>query len=101
MWGWALLALLLALGTSGLSWLIFPFVANDQYSRYLLGQGCLSQAQWEALSAKQSSQTPALHTAPVASVADELTKLATLKAQGVLTEEEFVQQKTLVLTRRA
>lgn len=31
------------------------------------------------------------------SVADELTKLANLKAQGILTDEEFAQQKSLLL----
>ena len=34
----------------------------------------------------------------VSSVADELTKLAALKAQGVLTEEEFNKQKLKLLS---
>lgn len=42
--------------------------------------------------------TPAKATAP--SVADELTKLAALRDRGVLTEDEFLQQKKEVLLAR-
>lgn len=46
---------------------------------------------------------PAIVRAPIpsASVADELRKLAELKRDGVLTEEEFAAQKAAVLGRKA
>lgn len=45
-----------------------------------------------------SAISPALTPAPVASVADELRKFAELKAQGILTEEEFLMQKSKLLS---
>lgn len=47
---------------------------------------------------RQTQPAPA-PIASAGSVADELTKLANLKAQGILTEEEFQQQKQKLLNR--
>lgn len=38
-------------------------------------------------------------TSPAVSVADEIAKLGDLKERGLLTDEEFVQQKAAILKR--
>src|SRR6266540_167567 len=47
MWGWALIAFALAFSTFGISWLFFPFFANEQYAQSLLKQGYLNEEQWK------------------------------------------------------
>lgn len=99
MWGWGIIALILAFITFGISWLIFPFFANGQYAKALLERGYLNEHQWhERARAIWGDNTPALKSNAVSLVADELTKLAALKAQGVLTEEEFNKQKLKLLS---
>ena len=99
MWGWGIIALVLAFITFGVSWLIFPFFANGQYAKALLERGYLNEHQWhERARAIWGDNMPDLKSNAVSSVADELTKLAALKAQGVLTEEEFNKQKLKLLS---
>ena len=98
MWGWGIFALILVFITFGISWLIFPFFANGQYAKALLERGYLNEHQWhERARAIWGDNTPDLKSNAVSSVADELAKLAALKAQGVLTEEEFNKQKLKLL----
>lgn len=52
----------------------------------------------EQLTAGPATQSaPAALAAPTVDVADQLTKLAALKAQGILTDEEFAAQKAKLL----
>lgn len=44
------------------------------------------------------SQAPAFKAAPMFSVADEVVKLASLRDKGLLTEEEFSQQRRALLS---
>lgn len=99
MWGWGVIALILAITTWGLSWLVFPFFANAQHAKSLLQQGYLNEEQWseKKKTEKQSSNTVS-HTQTASSVSDELAKLAALKEQGVLTDEEFSKQKSKLLS---
>ncbi|MEO7859509.1 MAG: SHOCT domain-containing protein [Nitrospirales bacterium] len=100
MWGWGIIALILAFGTLGISWLIFPFFANEQHARSLLQRGYVNESQrnegrgegkrTDGIDAK-NRLTP--------SVADELVKLAALKTQGVLTDEEFNTLKLKVFSQ--
>ena len=46
MWGWGVISLILACSTMGISWLIFPFFANEQHANSLLKRGYLNQKQW-------------------------------------------------------
>jgi hypothetical protein len=100
MWGWSVFALVLAFATWGISWLVFPFFANGQYAKSLLERGYLNEKQWndrqqgKARGITSGSQ----HTQTRPSIADELAKLATLKEQGVLSEDEFVMQKKKLLS---
>lgn len=90
-------SLLLFVITFGGGWFIFPFIANALHAKSLLKKGYLTEKQWleqESL-AKQSSHNS--ERKQVSSVADELSKLATLKEQGVLTEEEFLMQKSKLI----
>ena len=43
MWGWAIVGLILAFSTFGLSWFVFPFLANEMYTKSLLKQGYLGE----------------------------------------------------------
>lgn len=100
MWGWGIIALILAFATFGISWLIFPFFANGQYAKALLERGYLNEAHWSERNRKSRGTHRAAvkqHLTP--SVADELVKLAALKTQGVLTDEEFNTQKLRVLSQ--
>ena len=99
MWGWGIIVAILAFATFGISWLIFPFFANGQYAKSLLERGYLNEDQWNKR--KQTStgmNRPDLKGQATASVADELAKLAALKAQGVLSDEEFNKQKLKLLS---
>lgn len=40
-WKWAVISFLAALITFGFSWVVFPFLNNKQYIRYLLEKGYL------------------------------------------------------------
>jgi hypothetical protein len=88
MWGMGILAFLLAFVSFGLSWLVFPFVANDQYRKSLVRDGYVPEERLAAVTAPHLD----------GSIADELRKLAELKGSGVLTEVEFDKRKTRLLT---
>ena len=94
LWGWGVIAFILAIATSGISWLIFPFFANKQHELLLQKQGYLDQKQWKE---KEKSRTAIPQSQP-SSVSDELTKLVALKEQGILTDEEFSTQKGKILS---
>jgi len=99
MWGWGIIAAILAFVTFGISWLIFPFFANEQQARHLLKQGYLNEDQWkERQQLSRAVNGPSSNAQTSSSVADELAKLAALKAQGVLTDEEFSKQKLKLLS---
>ena len=98
MWGWALIALILAMLTFGVSWLFFPFHANDQYTNSLLKRGYLNKSQWEAMNKSASTVHTSSNQRTSSSTADELAKLVALKSQGILTESEFATQKAKLLT---
>ena len=100
MWGWGLIALVLAFATWGISWLVFPFFANEQYAKSLLERGYLNEKQWnerKRASAGTNNSVPQ-HQQGTSSIADELAKLAILKEQGVLSDEEFEKQKHKLLS---
>ena len=92
MWGWGLIALIVAMSTFGISWLVFPFYSNAQHIQSLKKRGYLSEQQWKDKQAVSTGQRQ-----PASSVADELAKLAALKERGVLSDEEFANQKHKLL----
>lgn len=99
MWGWGIIALILAFCTFGISWLIFPFFANAQYAKSLLERGYLNEDQWnERKQASSGANRQGEKSRVSSSVADELAKLAALKAQGILSDEEFNKQKFKLLS---
>ena len=76
-----------------------PIFANAQYAKSLLDRGYLNEAQWKErnqTSRGANRQDAKSHITP--SIADELAKLAALKAQGVLSDEEFNKQKLKILS---
>lgn len=100
MWGWGIISLSLAVSTFGISWLIFPFFSNAQYAKSLLERGYLNEVQRnERRQASLGATRPDVKNRTTYSVADELAKLAALKAKGVLSDEEFDAQKLKVLSQ--
>ena len=99
MWRWGIITFILAFCSFGISWLIFPFFANEYYAKSLLERGYLSEDQWnERTRASRGTNKPDSNSHAASSVADELAKLAALKAQGVLTDEEFNREKRQILS---
>ena len=99
MWGWGVIAFILAIITWGISWLVFPFFANAQYAKSLLQNGYLNEKQWsEKKKSENKLRTTASRIQADSSVSDELSKLAALKEQGILTDEEFSKQKRKILS---
>lgn len=94
MWGWALISLFVSIFTYGLAWFVFPFFSNGLHAKSLLNQGYLTEKQWQKKD-QANSQKNNLNTQhwESTSVADEIKKLANLKEQGFLSEEEFVSAK--------
>jgi hypothetical protein len=97
MWGWAFIALILAVATAGVSWLILPFFANEQYAKHLLGRGYLNEEQWRERTSISVSGTGGAGPNVNISTASELEKLVSLKEKGALTDQEFLQLKDKLL----
>ena len=98
MWGWGLISFALAWVTFGISWLVFPFFANEQFAKSLLSKGYLNQAQANEQERRPQQDRSAVGAvAPAFSIADELSKLANLRSTGVLTAQEFESQKARLL----
>jgi len=89
MWGWALIAFLIAIPSCFVSLLVLPFYANAQHIKALQKRGYLTEGQWNDKQGRVDHRG--------SSVADELAKLAALKKQGLLTDEEFSNQKRRLL----
>ena len=103
MWGWAVGSFILAFITFSLSWFVLPFFANAQFANHLRRRGYLTDEQWKSLQADRRVHVAAATAVATArqsasaSVADELSKLASLRESGVLTEDEFQAQKRKLL----
>ena len=100
MWGSAVIAFFGALFTGGIACLFFPFFANDHHVKFLEKQGYLTAKQAsekEAASGALLGRMSHTQAAAPTSVADELSKLASLRDSGVLSEAEFDEQKQRLL----
>jgi hypothetical protein len=90
-------------GVAKALWTLFvvflPFLGT---LAYLIARGTDMQTrEMDAAAAKESAIRAYIResAAPTTSPADELTKLAALRDQGVLTVEEFDTQKALILSK--
>ncbi|MFZ0328526.1 MAG: SHOCT domain-containing protein [Nitrososphaeraceae archaeon] len=73
---------------------------KSSFSLYTKGQVSSDQVNPEAIDNKERTNTQNQPISnPVASIADELSKLAKLRDQGVITEAEFVQMKGNLIKR--
>ncbi len=70
------------------------YAAKDQQAA---DAAAYQQQQAEAAMAAQAPAYPAAPAAPAVDKVSELQKLADLKAQGILTEEEFAAEKAKIL----
>ena len=94
MWGWAVISFIVSIGTYGLAWLAFPFFANAQYANSLLKRGYLNEKQWQQrLKTSSAADNSNPQQRESSSIADQLQKLAKLKEQGILSDEEFQAAK--------
>lgn len=62
MWMWAILALIITIISSGLSFLVFPFFANGLYVKKLRSQGYLSEEEIKEGQALQAGTSAALNS---------------------------------------
>ena len=92
MWGWAVISFFVSIATFGIAWLFFPFFANAQYANSLLKRGYLNEKQ-QRLQASSVTNDSGPQQRESSSIADELQKLARLKEQGILSDEEFQAAK--------
>lgn len=99
MWGWAIISFILSVCTWGVAWLIFPFFANSLHADSLIKRGYLNEKQWDEKrnQGKKTIEPDYQPVVPPSSIADELSKLATLKEKGILSPEEFDRQKQKLL----
>jgi hypothetical protein len=101
LYGQFLINLVIILGTAGVAapivWIVYGFIGNGAYKKSLLKKGYLTKDQWERRNSSFSSvQNP--NTQSQRDSATQLRDLAELRAQGVLTEDEFLKQKAKLLT---
>jgi len=71
--------------------------ATSVSNRVSRRQGQRWAAQEEQQQPQQAAPAPAPAVAPASSTIDQLKELGELKAQGILTEEEFAAQKAKLL----
>ncbi len=73
---------------------------KSSFSTYTKGQESSAQVKPETIDNKEMTNTQNQRISnPVTSIADELSKLAKLRDQGVITEAEFVQMKGNLIKR--
>ncbi len=92
-----------------------PYPSSDQIQWQLEQQRQLAAAQWQAqqvqieqlealtnqnvATSNQPEATAALQATPPVDLVEQLTQLAALRDQGILTEEEFSTEKAKLLKR--
>ena len=74
-------------------------VSRRQANRWSQQQEPEPQQQQQYAEPQYAAPAPAAAAAPAADPIQQLKDLADLKAQGILTEEEFAAQKTRILAR--
>ncbi len=100
LYGHFLISLVLLIVTAGFAapivWIVYGFIGNGAHKSSLLKKGYLTEEQWS----KKENQSPAAQPTSPSSPKDHLTQLkelAELKEKGILTDEEFLQQKAKLL----
>ena len=100
LYGHFLINLVILIITAGFAapvvWIVYGFIGNEAHKSSLLKKGYLTEEQW---SRKENPSTTVQPTSP-STPKDNLTQLkelAELKEKGILTDEEFLQQKAKLL----
>lgn len=109
LWGQFVIFWLVALVTAGFAapvlWIIYGCIGNKLHKNSLVKSGYLTELQWQSKSTQQQppvapSNAPTLAQPPLPAQKDtiaQLRELADLKDKGVLTDDEFDQQKAKLL----
>lgn len=100
LYGHFLINLVIVIATGGLAapivWIVYGFIGNGAHKSSLLKKGYLTESQWRSKEARPYGQEdPAFGRA--SDGISRLKDLAELKEKGILTEEEFKQQKANIL----
>ena len=98
LYGHFLINLVILIITAGFAapivWIVYGFIGNGAHKSSLLKKGYLTEEQWAKKEnppvSVQSQPSPKDHLA-------QLKELGELKEKGVLTDEEFLQQKAKLL----
>jgi len=100
LYGHFLINLVLLIVTAGFAapivWIVYGFIGNGAHKSSLLKKGYLTEEQWSKKENPQFSMPPPAQSSPKDHLA-QLKELAELKEKGILTEEEFLQQKAKLL----
>ena len=100
LYGHFVINLVIAIATAGFAvpviWVVYGFIGNGAHKSSLLKKGYLTSEQW----ATRSAPPVVAPSAPLPTKKDrvtELRELAELRDKGILTDEEFNQQKAKLL----
>ncbi len=97
--------LVAAIFTSGLSWLVHPFIINKNYAKFLLKEGYTPVGPEDVESLKtlnvnwegQRGNGVSTNTQNGNDALEQIEKLGELKEKGLITEEEFNEKKKNLL----
>ncbi len=100
LYGHFLINLVLVIVTAGFAapivWIVYGFIGNGAHKSSLLKKGYLTENQWASKNVAAATQLQPAFAAQKDQVT-QLLELAELRDKGVLTEQEFSQQKTKLL----
>jgi hypothetical protein len=99
LYGHFLISLAIVIATAGFAapvvWIVYGFIGNDVHKKSLLKKGYLTNEQWTTRDQKMNA--PFSNT-PQKDNLTKLKELGELREKGVLTEDEFNQQKQLIIS---
>lgn len=100
LYGHFLINLILLIVTAGFAapvvWIVYGFIGNGAHRSSLIKKGYLTESQWAAKDLASPAPRQPSSAAPRDQVT-QLRELADLRDKGILTEQEFSQQKAKLL----
>ena len=101
LYGHFLISLVLLVVSAGVAapiiWIVYGFIGNGAHKSSLLKKGYLVEKQWSKKESQSSTVQQSSPSIPK-DLLTQLKELAELKEKGILTDEEFLQQKAKLLS---